>query len=165
MFSESVPIRRALQSSINETNFFVTRTGMYFGTSSEMTTTLPSREELLCEPRIRWASINETDSKKQGHTDPYGRSIDFAQARNRQDAQKMQKAFMRGHLAGVRYTNEFIKKADALSSVCFLYGPDGNRTRVRKPIGTTFFADSLLFRSPPRVREQTRSLLGQPFFA
>ena len=45
MFEETVRIRRALQSSINETK---TRTGMYFGVTAEMTTTLPLREELLC---------------------------------------------------------------------------------------------------------------------
>ena len=35
-------------------------------------------------------------------------------------------------------------------------GDEENRTPVRKPIHTTFFVDSLLFRIPVWEREQTR---------
>ena len=39
----------------------------------------------------------------------------------------------------------------------FAYGgSEENRTPVRKPIHTTFFVDSLLFRIPVWEREQTR---------
>ena len=39
----------------------------------------------------------------------------------------------------------------------FFGGSEENRTPVRKPIHTTFFVDSLLFRFPVGRREQTRS--------
>ena len=39
----------------------------------------------------------------------------------------------------------------------FYGGADGNRTHVRKPLGMTFFVDSLLFEIPRWTREQTRS--------
>ena len=39
-------------------------------------------------------------------------------------------------------------------------GDEENRTPVRKPIHTTFFVDSLLFKIPLGEREQTRFPLG-----
>ena len=46
---------------------------------------------------------------------------------------------------------------ETLYSVSLHGGDDGNRTHVRKPLGLTFFVDSLLFEIPPPEREQTRS--------
>ena len=41
-------------------------------------------------------------------------------------------------------------------SAFFVGGDDGNRTRVREPLNTTFFVGSLSFKIPAHRREQTR---------
>ena len=49
------------------------------------------------------------------------------------------------------------KETGVAKQPLFLFGGDEeNRTPVRKPIHTTFFVDSLLFKIPADGREQTR---------
>ena len=44
-------------------------------------------------------------------------------------------------------------------------GSEGSRTPVRKPLDMTFSVGILSFDSPPPLRRQTGSDLGQPFSA
>ena len=56
--------------------------------------------------------------------------------------------------------SQWIKKFDKSKLVEFFGGDDGSRTRVRKPLDTTFSVDSLLFEIPLAEREQTHYRLG-----
>ena len=59
--------------------------------------------------------------------------------------------------AGVRRDPvELAKEKNRARRSFFFGGSEENRTPVRKPIHTTFFVDSLLFKIPVWEREQTR---------